>query len=194
MARTPAARSLENRVRTELRKLRDSVAGVHGSLVATNDGFLVAHDVPGLEPTEIAALAATTRALASRSTQATGRGQFREALARGSTGYLAVFAAGGSAVMAVVGTDDLNVAMLHYHARDVVERIATHSAELRNWGAAPPAAASSASSAGPGSAGPSGADAAAPGVRPGRAAPAQPDRPPPLPRRRTATAPRRAAD
>jgi predicted regulator of Ras-like GTPase activity (Roadblock/LC7/MglB family) len=189
MPRTPTARTLENRVRAELRKLRGKVFGVQGSLVATNDGFLVAHDVPGLEPTEIAALAATTRALASRSTQASGRGQFREALARGTSGYLAVFDAGGSAVVAVVGTSDLNVAMLHYHARDVVERIAAYSAELGNWSAAATAAASAAASP------PGPADKVAPGARSGRgAAAAQPDRPPPLPRRRTATAPRHSAD
>jgi predicted regulator of Ras-like GTPase activity (Roadblock/LC7/MglB family) len=193
MARTPTTRTLENRVRAELRKLRGKVFGVQGSLVATNDGFLVAHDVPGLEPTEIAALAATTRALASRSTLASGRGQFREALARGTDGYLAVFDAGGSAVVAVVGSSELNVAMLHYHARDVVERIGAFSAELGNWSAAASAAASAKASPPVAPAG-----EVAPGARPARGAapsqPAQPDRPPPLPRRRTAATPRRTAD
>jgi Roadblock/LC7 domain-containing protein len=55
--------SVEDRVWAELRLLRTTVAGVYGCLVATNDGLLIAHDVPGLDPPEIAALAATTRSL-----------------------------------------------------------------------------------------------------------------------------------
>ncbi len=126
----PTGGSPEQRVRAELRRIRDKVSGVHGSLVATNDGFLVAHDVPDLEPTAIAALAATSRSLASRTTLSTGRGQLREALARGSQGYLAVYAAGDSALIAVIGTPDLNIAMLHYQTREIVERIATYASEF----------------------------------------------------------------
>ena len=79
-ARPPA----QDLIQAELQLIRASVAGVHGSLVATTDGLLVAHDVPGLEPDEIAALVATAHAVASRITQATGRGQFRETVARTS--------------------------------------------------------------------------------------------------------------
>ncbi len=115
--------SAEDRVRAELRLIRDSVAGVHGSLVATNDGFLVAHDIPDIEPAAIAALAATTRSLASRTTESTGRGQFCH-------GYLVVYAAGRSTLLAVVGTTDLNIGMLHYRTREVAERIATYAAQF----------------------------------------------------------------
>jgi len=122
--------SAEDRVRAELRLIRDNVAGVHGSLVATNDGFLVAHDIPDIEPTAIAALAATTRSLASRTTESTGRGQFREAISRGCDGYLVVYAAGRSTLLAVVGTSDLNLGMLHYQTREIAERIATYAAQF----------------------------------------------------------------
>jgi predicted regulator of Ras-like GTPase activity (Roadblock/LC7/MglB family) len=124
---------LEERVRAELELIRSNVVGVHGSLVATSDGFLVAHDVPDLEPTEIAALVATTRALATRTTAAAGRGEFREALARGSHGYLAAYAAGTNAIVAVIGTNELNVGMLHYQTREIIERIAANSPEFRKW-------------------------------------------------------------
>jgi uncharacterized protein len=124
--------NVEDEVWVELRRLR-GVAGVYGSLVATNDGLLIASDVPGLQPTEIAALAATTRSLASRTVQVAERGQFREALSKGSEGYLAVYAAGDTAVLAVVGTTDLNVAMLHCQARGIVERIAALSAGFRRF-------------------------------------------------------------
>jgi uncharacterized protein len=125
--------TVEELVRTELRSLRDSVFGVHGSLVATSDGLLVTHDIPDLEPTRIAAIVAATIGLASQATQATGRGGFREAVARGGTGYLVVYAAGGNAVVAVLGDNELNVAMLHYEMRDMIVRIAGYAAGFTRW-------------------------------------------------------------
>jgi predicted regulator of Ras-like GTPase activity (Roadblock/LC7/MglB family) len=76
-----AAAPVADRIRTELQLIRANVTGVHRSLAATSDGLPVAYDLPDLEPTEISALVATTHALASRATLATGRGQFREAVA-----------------------------------------------------------------------------------------------------------------
>jgi len=118
--------SAEQLIRAELRLLRDQVKGVHGSMVATSDGFMVAEDIPDLEPTRIAAIIATTLGLARQATEATGRGRFRETLTRGSDGYLAVFAIGERAVVAVLGGDDMNVGMLHYQIRDLNKRIAQH--------------------------------------------------------------------
>lgn len=127
--------SVEERVRAELQVIKAQVTGVHGSLVATSDGLLVAHDVPDLDAAQIAALVATTRALATSTTLATGRGEFREALARGNLGYLAVYAAGDTAIVAVIGNDALNLGMLHYQAREVIERIAQYAPHFRQWGA-----------------------------------------------------------
>jgi hypothetical protein len=62
-------RSVEDLVRAELKQIRAHVAGVRGSLVATSDGLVVAHDIPDVEPTQIAALAAATLAVASRATR-----------------------------------------------------------------------------------------------------------------------------
>ncbi len=124
---------VEERVRADLRRIRENVTGVHGSLAATSDGLLVAHDLPGLEPTQIAALVATTLALGSRVTLATGRGEFRETVTRGSDGYLAVYAAGSTAIVAVVGTTGMNVAMLHYQVREIVDRIAEYSTSFAKW-------------------------------------------------------------
>jgi uncharacterized protein len=119
--------SLADRVRAELLQIREQVSGIYGSLVATGDGFLVAHDVPELEPAEIAALVATTRALSARTASVAGRGALREAVARGNLGYLAVYAAGDSAIVAVIGSNDLDIGTLHDHVRETVQRIAAHS-------------------------------------------------------------------
>src|SRR6201991_2315674 len=135
----PAARRskppVEERVRRQLQRIRENVTGVHGSLTATSDGMLIAHDLAGLEPTQIAALVATSLALGSRMTLSTGRGQFRETVTRGTEGYLAVYAAGRSSIVAVIGTPRLDVGMLQYQIREIIERIAAYSTEFGTWAA-----------------------------------------------------------
>jgi uncharacterized protein len=114
----------------ELRLIRKNVPGIRGSITATSDGLLVAHDVHDLEPTQIAALVAATHAVAVRASLSTACGQLKEVITRGSDGYLAVYAAGGTAIVAVLGTTELNVAMLNFQARTIIERIAGHLAGL----------------------------------------------------------------
>ena len=111
-------------VTDELRLIRKNVPGIRGSITATSDGLLVAHDLHGLEPTQIAALVAATHAVAVRASLSTACGQLKEVITRGSEGYLAVYAAGGAAIVAVLGTTELNVAMLNFQARTIIERIA----------------------------------------------------------------------
>jgi uncharacterized protein len=132
--------SVEERLQAEFSLIRAQVAGVCGCVVATSDGFLVSHNVPDLDPTDLAALLAASRALASKGIAVTGRGEFREAISRGSHGYLAVYAAGESAIVAVIGDAELNVAMLHFRIDDVIKRIATYTPEFRRWSAAGPPA------------------------------------------------------
>ena len=127
--------SVEDQVRAQLQLIRTQVPGVRGSLAATSDGLVFAHDVPDLEPTQIAAISAATLALASRATLATGCGSFREAVARGTDGYLAVYAAGDSAIVAVMGTARLNVGMLQYRAREIIDRIAAFATLNGAWAA-----------------------------------------------------------
>jgi len=115
--------AIEQRVLAQLRWLRNEVPGIDGSMVATSDGLLVTHDLLDLEPTQAAALIATTLSIARRATGLTSRGQLCEAVVRGSTGYLAVFAIGTDAVLAVLGAQNLNVGMLHYQTREAVRRL-----------------------------------------------------------------------
>jgi len=130
--------AVEELVLKELRSLRESVVGVYGCIVSTTDGLLVAHDTPNMEPERIAAIVATTLSLAAQAMQATGRGRFREAVVRGSDGYLAVYAAGHSAVVAVIGACELNVGMLHYEMRDMIKCIAGYSARFARWASLKP--------------------------------------------------------
>lgn len=168
----PTPVPVEERVRLELERIRQHVAGVHGSLTATSDGLLIAHDLPDQEPTQIAALIATTLALGSRMTLSTGRGQFRETITRGTDGYLAVYAAGRSSIVAVIGTPRLNVGMLQYQVREIIDRIAGYSTEFGTWAA--PATVRTGSGGPPGQ-----------GRRPAATPPV--DAPPTLPARRKTT-------
>jgi uncharacterized protein len=125
--------TVQDLLHAEFRHIRANVAGVHGSVIATSDGFLVAHDVPDLDSTDVAALLAASRSLASRGVTLTGRGQFREVISRGSHGYVAVYAAGDNAIVGVIGNAELNVAMLHYRVHDVLARVATYASEFGRW-------------------------------------------------------------
>jgi uncharacterized protein len=140
--------AVEEMIQAELQSVKDHVTGVLGSVVATSDGFLIAHDLPDGEPQQVAALAATTHALALRATLTTGRGQFHHTVTRGSHGYLAVYSLGDSAVVAIIGTPRLNVGMLQCHARVVVSQLAKHTTEFARW-SVPPTPVPAASDAGP---------------------------------------------
>jgi predicted regulator of Ras-like GTPase activity (Roadblock/LC7/MglB family) len=59
----------------------------------------------------------------ARLTDATGQGAFRELLARGEHGYVATYAAGGTAILTVVAGPDTNVGRLHLEARRSSGRI-----------------------------------------------------------------------
>ena len=132
--------SVSDPIAEELRLIRQNVPGVRGSITATSDGLLVAHDMHGLEPTQVAALVAATHAVAVRASLSTECGHLKEVITRGADGYLAVYAAGGPVIVAVLGTSELNVAMLNFRARTMIERIAGQSAGLARGPRADPAA------------------------------------------------------
>jgi predicted regulator of Ras-like GTPase activity (Roadblock/LC7/MglB family) len=119
-----AENDVEGQVLRELNGLRSAVSGVEGCVVATSDGLLVAHVLPEAEQSQAAALISTLVALARHAVQSTGRGTLLEAAIRGTSGYLAVYAVGDTAVLAVLGRADLNVALLQLRTRPVVARLA----------------------------------------------------------------------
>ncbi|WP_193782831.1 roadblock/LC7 domain-containing protein, partial [Streptomyces sp. E5N91] len=86
--------AVESDVLDELHRLRNRVPQLTGSLAATVDGLVLAHDAPGTEPEGLAALTAAALGVAHRMAEATARGGFRELLLRGADGYVATYAAG----------------------------------------------------------------------------------------------------
>ncbi|WP_428966829.1 roadblock/LC7 domain-containing protein [Micromonospora fluostatini] len=110
---------------TELTELRLQIPGVQGSVLGGVDGLLIAHDVPsGLDPDDLAAMAATTFGLGRQVGVRLRQGEFQQSTVRNAGGYLSVYAVSSQALLAVVGHDAINVARLHLHAPPVAARIA----------------------------------------------------------------------
>ncbi len=135
---------VEDLVSKELVALRASISGVEGCVVATSDGLLVAHVLPeDQEQSQAAALISTLTAVARQAVQITGRGELLEASIRGTSGYLAVYAVGDSAVLAVLGRPTLNIALLQLRTRPVVARLDVLAADFTRFATGPELAAPS---------------------------------------------------
>ena len=113
------------KVRGELAALRHQVTGVSGCVIAGVDGLLVLHDtLSAAEPHDIAALAAGAHGISRTCGSVLGQGAFSEVTIRNQGGYLAIYAIGELALLAVVGDSGLNIARLHLEARPVTARLA----------------------------------------------------------------------
>ncbi len=146
--------AVESDVLDELHRLRNRVPQLTGSLAATVDGLVLAHDAPGTEPEGLAALTAAALGVAHRTAAATARGGFRELLLRGADGYVATYAAGPAAVLTLLADGRVNVGRLHLEGRRGGARIAELVAVglgpgLGRSAAAPPVAPSPADAARP---------------------------------------------
>ena len=107
----------------ELGRLRTRVPELSGSVLATADGLVVAHDSHGLEPDTLAALAAAHLALARRFAHAVNHGELRESVVECDGGYITSYTAGPNALLTVVTSGSANLAMVHLEARRCVRRI-----------------------------------------------------------------------
>ncbi|MFE3251502.1 roadblock/LC7 domain-containing protein [Streptomyces sp. NPDC059209] len=123
----------EAEVLGELRRLRARLPQLTGALAASTDGLVLAEELTGAgsagagdtgaEPEGVAALTAAALGVSLRLTDSTGQGGFRELLIRGERGYVATYAAGGSAVLTVLAEPRINVGRLHLEARRSGARI-----------------------------------------------------------------------
>ncbi|MFJ8039489.1 roadblock/LC7 domain-containing protein [Kitasatospora sp. NPDC096147] len=111
-------------LQAELHGLRARVPHLTGSLIATTDGLVVAHDAATLEPSGVAALTAAALGVGARLAEATGQGEFRELITRGERGYTATYAAGAYVVLTLLAGPDANLGRLHLEARRAGQRIA----------------------------------------------------------------------
>jgi len=110
-------------VLTELGNLRTRLPELSGSVLATTDGMVIAHDARGIEPDSLAALAAAHLALARRFAHAVNHGDLRESVVECDGGYITSYTAGPNALLTLVTSGDANLARVHHEARRAVRRI-----------------------------------------------------------------------
>jgi predicted regulator of Ras-like GTPase activity (Roadblock/LC7/MglB family) len=113
----------EDTLLAEMRTLQDNVPGITGTAVASRDGLIVRADTSGVDPDNLAAIAATWLALTQRMSREVGQGMLREAMTRSTGGYVAVYAIGASAVLVVIGDEGLDVARLQRESAVIRESI-----------------------------------------------------------------------
>lgn len=125
--------AVEAEVLNELHRLRTRMPQLTGALAASVDGFVLAQDMPGVQPESLAALTAAALGVSHRLVDLTARGEFCELLVRGAGGYVATYAAGPTAVLALLADDRANVGRLHLEGR----RSGAHIAGLMADGSTP---------------------------------------------------------
>lgn len=108
---------------TELHGLRRWVPGVAGSVLAGVDGLLITRDLSDADSDSIAALAAASLGLGRRFALTTGHGELRETVIAGTHGYVALYAVGTEALLAVLAGPNTDLPLLHVHARRVAQLV-----------------------------------------------------------------------
>lgn len=114
---------MEDALLAEMRALQDKVAGITGTALATRDGLIVREDTRGINPHNLAALAATWLALAQRMSSEVGQGRLREAVTRSGGGSVIIYALGSQAVLAVIGDEGLDITTLHRRSQATLDAI-----------------------------------------------------------------------
>ncbi|HUN31894.1 MAG TPA: roadblock/LC7 domain-containing protein [Trebonia sp.] len=131
------AQVVEDALLAEMRALQDRVTGITGTAVASRDGLIVRGDTGGVDPDNLAALAATWLALAQRMSREAGQGMLREAMTRSVGGYVAIYAIGAKAVLVLIGDEGLDMAGLHRESVPALEAIGTLLVDPAPFPAAP---------------------------------------------------------
>jgi uncharacterized protein len=119
----------DDKLLAEMQALRDRITGITGTAVASRDGLIIREDTGGVNPENLAALTATSLAVAQRLAIEAGQGTLRESVTKSSGGYVAVYAVGAAAVLVLLGDEGLDIARLHRESRAAVDSIEALLAE-----------------------------------------------------------------
>lgn len=116
-------------VLARLQGLRARRPEIEGSIVATTDGMVVAHDLSatetyGIEPEGVAALAAVNLGLSQRIADTASHGDLQETVIRGAFGLVITYAAGDRALLTVLARPTEELVDLHRDARVVAADVA----------------------------------------------------------------------
>lgn len=115
--------AVEPDVLDELGRLRARVPQLTGALAADTGGRVLARDTTDEGAQRLAALTVDALLAALRLADAAGQGRAEELLVRGEGGYVAAYAAGPTAVLALLAEPRVNVGRLHLEGRRAGARI-----------------------------------------------------------------------
>jgi predicted regulator of Ras-like GTPase activity (Roadblock/LC7/MglB family) len=120
--------TLRTEVLAELHRLREDLADVDGSLVATTDGMVIAHALGrsesyGVQPESVAALAAVSMGLSQRITDSANHGDLHDLSIRGSLGQVVSFPAGDRALLTIIVRSTGDLTPIQARAERVVRRL-----------------------------------------------------------------------
>jgi uncharacterized protein len=116
---------VEDALLAEMRALQQRVPGITGTAVASRDGLIVREDTGGVNPDNLAAIAAAWLALSQRMSNEVGQGTLREAMTRGTGGSVNIFAIGSRAVLVLIGDEGLDTTRLYRETQVTVDAIRT---------------------------------------------------------------------
>lgn len=103
--------------------LSDAASGqIHGSLIASRDGLLIAETLSDSEEAErIAAMVTTTLGVSRRMASTLGAGALNETAISATDRRIQMYLIGNEGALAVVTSADANIALINIQARNVVK-------------------------------------------------------------------------
>jgi predicted regulator of Ras-like GTPase activity (Roadblock/LC7/MglB family) len=124
----PDGTGYASEVLAELQRLRQFSADIEGSIVATTDGLVVAHDLGasaayGVEPEGVAALAAVSLGLSQRIADTANHGDLLDTVIRGALGNVVTYAAGERALLTILVRSSGDLVALRGRAQQSADRI-----------------------------------------------------------------------
>ncbi|HEX6871558.1 MAG TPA: roadblock/LC7 domain-containing protein [Micromonosporaceae bacterium] len=116
-------------VLAELQDLRRRIREVEGSVVASTDGLVVAHDLGatetyGIQPEGVAALSAVSLGLSQRIADTASHGELQETITQGTFGQVITYPAGDRALLTVLIRAEGETTTVHAEARALAHRVA----------------------------------------------------------------------
>lgn len=104
--------------------LAGSMPHIRGALLASLDGYPIAHHLPALDPKSTAAIVASSCGLGQRLAELTGDGSMREIVVNSDDGFVVIHRVGDRGVLTILTSPSVNLAMLKLKSRDTIAELA----------------------------------------------------------------------
>lgn len=106
-----------------MRSVSGGEANVHGLLLASADGLVLASDTRKMQIETVAAMAAAAASIAAQFTEQADVGESRASMFEGTSGYVGVFPVEPGVLLVVFGQKDITMGLFNVAARGVLSRL-----------------------------------------------------------------------